>query len=129
MAMVNVEWTEVSEQEVMDLPPGRWVRKEVQYWTDGQDQASGGRGPVVRFFQPADEVESTKRTFRIPNNVYRAAQEKAGESGQSLSDVVRRLLREYAAGDRFAEWAEERAAVMDDSFRRGYAAGRAESAK
>ena len=36
------------------------------------------------------------RSFRIPDDVYRAAQEKAAERGESVSDVVRRALERYA---------------------------------
>lgn len=36
------------------------------------------------------------RSFRIPDEVYRAAQVKAAEKGESVSDVVRRALERYA---------------------------------
>lgn len=36
------------------------------------------------------------RCFRIPDPVYRAAQAKAEERGESVSDVVRRALERYA---------------------------------
>ena len=36
------------------------------------------------------------RSFRIPDEVYRAAQEKARERGESVSDVVRKALERYA---------------------------------
>lgn len=36
-----------------------------------------------------------RRTFRIPEPVYQAAQAKALERGETLSDVVRRALEEY----------------------------------
>ena len=35
------------------------------------------------------------RSFRIPDDVYRAAQEKAAERGESVSDVVRKALERY----------------------------------
>jgi predicted CopG family antitoxin len=35
------------------------------------------------------------RSFRIPDDVYRAAQAKAVEKGESVSDVVRRALDRY----------------------------------
>lgn len=35
------------------------------------------------------------RSFRIPDSVYRAAQAKAEEKGESVSDVVRRALERY----------------------------------
>lgn len=35
------------------------------------------------------------RSFRIPDDVYRAAQEKAAERGESVSDVVRAALERY----------------------------------
>lgn len=36
------------------------------------------------------------RSFRIPDDVYQAAQAKAAEKGESVSDVVRRALERYA---------------------------------
>lgn len=36
------------------------------------------------------------RSFRIPDEVYRAAQDKAAEKGESVSDVVRRALERYS---------------------------------
>jgi len=36
------------------------------------------------------------RSFRIPDEVYKAAQAKAEEKGESVSDVVRRALERYA---------------------------------
>lgn len=35
------------------------------------------------------------RSFRIPDAVYRAAQEKAAGKGESVSDIVRRALERY----------------------------------
>lgn len=35
------------------------------------------------------------RSFRIPDEVYKAAQSKAAEKGESVSDVVRRALERY----------------------------------
>lgn len=35
------------------------------------------------------------RSFRIPDEVYRAAQAKAAEKGESVSDVVRKALERY----------------------------------
>lgn len=40
------------------------------------------------------------RSFRIPDDIYRAAQEKAAERGESVSDVVRRALERYAKSKR-----------------------------
>ncbi len=36
------------------------------------------------------------RSFRIPDEVYKAAQAKAAERGESVSDVVRAALERYA---------------------------------
>lgn len=36
------------------------------------------------------------RSFRVPDEVYRPAQEKAAERGESLTDVVKRALERYA---------------------------------
>jgi predicted HicB family RNase H-like nuclease len=35
------------------------------------------------------------RSFRIPDEVYKAAQAKAAAKGESVSDVVRRALERY----------------------------------
>lgn len=35
------------------------------------------------------------RSFRIPDELYQAAQAKAEERGESVSDVVRRALERY----------------------------------
>jgi predicted HicB family RNase H-like nuclease len=35
------------------------------------------------------------RSFRIPDELYEAAQQKAAEKGESVSDVVRRALERY----------------------------------
>lgn len=35
------------------------------------------------------------KSFRIPDDIYRAAQAKAAENGETLTDVVRRALAEY----------------------------------
>jgi predicted HicB family RNase H-like nuclease len=35
------------------------------------------------------------KSFRIPEDLYRAAQRKAAEKGESVSDVVRRALERY----------------------------------
>lgn len=35
------------------------------------------------------------RSFRIPDEVYRAAQARAAEKGESVSDVVRKALERY----------------------------------
>lgn len=35
------------------------------------------------------------RSFRIPDEVYRAAQVKAAAKGESVSDVVRKALERY----------------------------------
>lgn len=35
------------------------------------------------------------KSFRIPEDLYRAAQQKAAEKGESVSDVVRRALERY----------------------------------
>lgn len=37
------------------------------------------------------------RTIRIPDEEWRAAQEKARERGETLTDVIRRALKRYAA--------------------------------
>lgn len=41
-------------------------------------------------------AHTPRKTFRIPDEVYQAAQAKAAERGETLSDVVRRALEQYA---------------------------------
>ena len=38
---------------------------------------------------------TTRRTFRIPDDEYDPAQVKATTRGETVTDVVRRALREY----------------------------------
>lgn len=42
-----------------------------------------------------NQPKTPMRSFRIPDDVYRAAQEKAAAKGESVSDVVRRALERY----------------------------------
>lgn len=37
------------------------------------------------------------RTIRVPDEEWRAAQDKAKERGETLSEVIRRALRRYAS--------------------------------
>jgi hypothetical protein len=37
------------------------------------------------------------RTIRVPDDEWRAAQEKAAERGETLSEVIRRALKRYAS--------------------------------
>lgn len=47
---------------------------------------------------PMPNQPKTKgRMFRIPDEEYEPARRKAEENGETLTDVVRRALREYAA--------------------------------
>jgi hypothetical protein len=39
------------------------------------------------------------RGFRIPTDLYKAAQAKAAREGRTVSDVVRRALSLYVEGD------------------------------
>lgn len=61
----------VAEQAAIDA--GRPIRNQVR---------SVGKTPI--------------RSFRVPDEVYRPAQEKAAERGESLTDVVKRALERYA---------------------------------
>jgi len=38
---------------------------------------------------------TTRRTIRIPDEEYEPAKAKAAERGETITDVVRRALREY----------------------------------
>lgn len=42
-----------------------------------------------------NQPKTPLRSFRIPDEVYRAAQAKAAAKGESVSDVVRRALERY----------------------------------
>lgn len=42
-----------------------------------------------------NQPKTPMRSFRIPDEVYRAAQAKAAEKGESVSDVVRKALERY----------------------------------
>jgi predicted HicB family RNase H-like nuclease len=42
-----------------------------------------------------NQPKTPLRSFRIPDEVYRAAQAAAAESGESVSDVVRQALEQY----------------------------------
>lgn len=43
-----------------------------------------------------DKPKTPIRGFRVPADVYEAAQAKARERGETLSDVVRKALARYA---------------------------------
>jgi predicted HicB family RNase H-like nuclease len=42
-----------------------------------------------------NQPKTPLKSFRIPEDLYRAAQAKAAEKGESLSQVVRRSLERY----------------------------------
>lgn len=42
-----------------------------------------------------NQPKTPLRSFRIPDETYRAAQEKAAAKGESVSDVVRKALERY----------------------------------
>lgn len=42
-----------------------------------------------------NQPKTPLRSFRIPDDTYRAAQAKAAEKGESVSDVVRKALERY----------------------------------
>lgn len=44
----------------------------------------------------AEETHTPRRTVRIPDDVWRAAQAKAVERGDNLSEVIREALVKYA---------------------------------
>lgn len=46
--------------------------------------------------------ESPQVSARVPENVYRAATERAQREGTTISRIVRELLTEYATGERRA---------------------------
>ena len=43
-----------------------------------------------------NQPKTPMKSFRIPEDIYRAAQERAKERGETLTDVVRRALERYA---------------------------------
>jgi hypothetical protein len=56
--------------------------------------ASAGAGASTRRLP---DVSDTPKSIRIPDDLWRAALEKAHASGDTLSDVVRRALERYVA--------------------------------
>jgi len=42
---------------------------------------------------------STIRSIRIPDDLWEAAQDVAGQEDETLSQVIRRALRDYIASD------------------------------
>ena len=43
-----------------------------------------------------NKPKTPMKSFRIPEDIYRAAQAKAAEKGETLTDVVRKALERYA---------------------------------
>lgn len=57
-----------------------------------------GGGPVMTpgtIRKVPNQPKTPMKSFRIPEDLYRAAQEKATERGETLSDVVRAALERY----------------------------------
>lgn len=53
--------------------------------------------PLAAVMTPVPNKPKTPlRSFRISDEVYEAAQKKAAEKGESVSDVVRRALERYS---------------------------------
>jgi predicted CopG family antitoxin len=46
-----------------------------------------------------NQPHTPRRTFRIPDDLYAAAAEKADAEGRSLSDVIRELLTTWVDED------------------------------
>lgn len=46
---------------------------------------------------PGGQGKIPPRSVRIPNDEWRAAQARATERGETVTDVIRRSLRRYAA--------------------------------
>ncbi len=61
-------------------------------YRNGASVMTPGTVPPVAPNQPKTPMKS----FRIPEDVYRAAQTKAATRGETLTDVVRRALEDYA---------------------------------
>lgn len=57
---------------------------------DAEPMARGGI--VVRV---PNQPKTPLRTFRIPDDVYKAAQQKAADKGETVTDVVKRALERY----------------------------------
>ncbi len=43
--------------------------------------------------------ETPRRTVRVPDEVWKAAEKRAKERGENVSDAVRRCLEEYGKDD------------------------------
>jgi predicted DNA binding CopG/RHH family protein len=66
---------------------------------------SKARRVILRPGRPAkgDPVgESPRVAVRVPSHVYEVAKRRATSEGRTLSNVLRELLAQYAAGDRVA---------------------------
>lgn len=51
--------------------------------------------PTARLGRVPNQPKTPLRSFRIPDETYKAAQAKAAEKGESVSDVVRKALERY----------------------------------
>lgn len=49
----------------------------------------------VKLPRVPNQPRTPLRSFRIPDELYEAAQAKAADKGESVSDVVRRALERY----------------------------------
>lgn len=49
----------------------------------------------ARLSRMPNQPRTPLRSFRIPDELYEAAQAKAADKGESVSDVVRRALERY----------------------------------
>lgn len=58
------------------------------------------------------------RSFRIPNEIYKAAQAKAAEKGETVSDVVRKALERYVKRGNSAALAEAAEEIADREDRK-----------
>jgi antitoxin component of RelBE/YafQ-DinJ toxin-antitoxin module len=45
-----------------------------------------------------NQPKTPQRTVRVPDDVWLAAQERAAQEGVTISEVIRRALQKYGAG-------------------------------
>lgn len=79
-------WQEVARMTVEHFPTREDARAAEQAAIDAE-------APLHNSIRSVGKTPL--RSFRIPDDVYRAAQEKAAERGESVSDVVRKALERY----------------------------------
>jgi len=91
------EWDQAKD---VATEAGRYLTEVI---TDGLTEyaksgvVEGTRAQTMRQPLTADGDPVSTRSFRMPGSVWDPAKSKATEQGVSMSDVVRRILKQYVA--------------------------------